>query len=153
SGQFGQLTATGAATLNGNIEVDLVNGFGPNAGGNFQIMSYGSESGNFTFASPSTPKQGDLFAPVVNTTSLVAQSIVNAADLAVTNIFVPATATPGTDAGIGYVVKNLSTSATVVSDWVDSVYLSKDSVLDPSDVLVERVAHSGTLNPGDTYNG
>jgi RHS repeat-associated protein len=153
SGQFGQLNSTGAATLNGTVEVDLVNGFGPNAGGNFQIMSYASETGNFTFVSPSTPKQGDLFAPVVNATSLVAQSIVNAADLAVTDIFVPATATPGTDAGIGYVVKNLSTTATVVTDWVDSVYLSKDSVLDPSDILVERVAHSGTLNAGDTYNG
>jgi RHS repeat-associated protein len=153
SGKFGQLNATGAATLNGKVEVDLVNGFGPTAGGNFQIMSYSSESGNFTFVSPTTPKQGDMFAPVVNATNLVAQSIVNAADLAVTDIFVPATATPGQAANIGYVVKNLSTTATVVTDWIDSVYLSKNSVLDPSAVLVQRVSHSGTLNGGATYNG
>ncbi len=153
SGQFGVLTATGSATLDGTVEVDLVNGFGPTAGGNFQIMNFASESGNFQFISPHTPAQGDLFAPVVNADSLVAQSIVNASDLAVTDVFVPASGTPGTPANIGYVVKNLSTSATIVSDWVDSVYLSKDAILDPSDVLIERVSHSGTLNPGETYNG
>ena len=79
------LTATGAATLDGIVEVDLVNGFGPNAGGNFQIMNYASESGDFHVRQPAhTPTQGDLFAPVVNPDNLVAQSVVDAADLAVT---------------------------------------------------------------------
>ena len=111
-------------------------------------MTYASTTGEFTFDSPNTPAQGDLFAPVVNPTSLVAQSVVNAADLAVTNVFVPATGTPGVATPIGYEVKNLSTSDTVVSSWVDSVYLSLDNALDPSDVLVQRVTHTGGLAAG-----
>ena len=78
-----------------------------------------------------------MFAPVVNPTTLVAQSIVNAADLAVNAIFVPASANPGANVQIGFEVKNLSTTATVVTDWIDSVYLSLDNLLDASDILVQ----------------
>ena len=151
SGDFGVLAVTGAASLDGTVQVDLVNGFGPTAGGNFEIMTFASQTGAFTFSSPTTPFQGDMFAPVVNPTTLVAQSIVNAADLAVNNIFVPASGNPGANIQIGFEVKNLSTTATVVTDWIDSVYLSLDNLLDASDILVERVNHTGTLNGGATY--
>lgn len=153
SGKFGVLSTAAAATLNGTIEVELTDGFGPTAGGNFRIMNFASQSGSFNFVSPSTPRQGDLFAPVVQSDHLVAQSVVNASDLLVTDIFVPANSTPGQEVSIGYVVKNQSTTGTTISDWVDSVYLSLDGVLDPSDVLVGRVNHSGVLDPDETYLG
>jgi RHS repeat-associated protein len=153
SGQFGVLAATGSANLDGTVKVELTDGFGPTAGGNFEIMTYASTTGEFTFDSPTTPVQGDLFAPVVNPDSLVAQSVVNAADLAVTDIFVPATGTPGVATPIGFEVTNQSTTATVVSSWIDSVYLSLDNVLDPSDVLVQRIPHVGVLDPGASYLG
>lgn len=151
TGEFGVLAATGAATLNGFVEVRIVDNFGPSAGGNFEIMTFASQTGAFTFVSPSTPGQGELFFPQVNPTSLVAQSLVDAADLAVTGIFVPPSATPGQNVQIGYSVQNRATNPTIISDWIDSVYLSLDGILDPTDVLVERITHSGILAAGASY--
>jgi hypothetical protein len=45
--QFGRVTVTGLATLDGTLNVTLVGGFTPVIGNTFQIMSFGSESGDF----------------------------------------------------------------------------------------------------------
>jgi hypothetical protein len=48
SGQFGQLVVTGQATLDGTLQIDLVNGYMPNPGDTFTIVTFGSRSGDFT---------------------------------------------------------------------------------------------------------
>jgi hypothetical protein len=48
AGKFDVLNITGAATLSGKLIVDLVNGFLPIAGDNFDIMNYASETGMFS---------------------------------------------------------------------------------------------------------
>jgi hypothetical protein len=48
AGAFDQLTVSGLATLNGTLNVSLVNSFTPADGNNFQILSFGSESGDFS---------------------------------------------------------------------------------------------------------
>jgi hypothetical protein len=48
SGQAGQLSVSGNATLNGPLNVVLTNGFTPAPGQQFQILSCGSRSGVFT---------------------------------------------------------------------------------------------------------
>ena len=46
--QFDQLAVTGAATLGGALDVGLINGFTPQKGNQFPIITYGSQSGQFT---------------------------------------------------------------------------------------------------------
>ncbi len=46
-----QLVVTGAATLGGTLEVTLINDFSPELGDTFTIMTYGSSTGSFDFAS------------------------------------------------------------------------------------------------------
>lgn len=45
---FDRLDVTGAATLAGTLRVSLVNGFTPSPGNTFQIMTFGSHTGDFT---------------------------------------------------------------------------------------------------------
>jgi hypothetical protein len=52
--QFDRLIVTGTATLNGAIQVGLINGFVPSAGNSFQAMTFASRSGNFTRLNGST---------------------------------------------------------------------------------------------------
>jgi autotransporter-associated beta strand protein len=47
SGQFGQLTISGMASLDGTLNTQLVNGFVPNIGDEFVVLTFGSESGSF----------------------------------------------------------------------------------------------------------
>ncbi|HEV3165220.1 MAG TPA: FG-GAP-like repeat-containing protein [Isosphaeraceae bacterium] len=47
SGLFGQLAATGAATLGGVLNISLANGFVPATGDSYQILTYASATGKF----------------------------------------------------------------------------------------------------------
>jgi len=46
--EFDRLSISGSATLNGALNISLINGFVPNPGDSFQIMTFGSRSGTFT---------------------------------------------------------------------------------------------------------
>jgi hypothetical protein len=46
--QFGQITVSGTAALNGTLNLVLVNGFVPTSGQSFQIITWASESGAFS---------------------------------------------------------------------------------------------------------
>ena len=48
SGQFGLLVVDNQATLNGTLQIDLVNGDPGNPGDTFPIVTFGSRSGDFT---------------------------------------------------------------------------------------------------------
>ena len=51
--QYDQISVTGSATLNGLLNIDLINGFLPLAGNSFDIFDWGSVSGKFaTFDLP-----------------------------------------------------------------------------------------------------
>src|SRR5262249_42870873 len=52
--QYDQLAVSGAATLGGTIDVAHINGFQPAFGNSFQVLTFGSSSGNFaTYNAPS----------------------------------------------------------------------------------------------------
>ncbi len=75
-----------------------------------------------------------------------------AADLTVTNASVlPASVYLGDTVRIDYSVKNIGQS-TAAGKWIDSIFLSKDDRLDPSDKLLTRVTHVGDLTPGASYD-
>jgi hypothetical protein len=68
--QFGQLKVNAQAILDGTLNVTLDNGFSPVVGNNFQILTFGSRSGDF--AVKNLPDLGDglFFNPVYNSSSL-----------------------------------------------------------------------------------
>ena len=72
------------------------------------------------------------------------------AELNITNITPPATATPGDDATFTWTVQNSSANA-VNGAWQDSVYLSSDQTWDSGDVLIGQQPHSGTVGAFATY--
>jgi hypothetical protein len=47
SGQFGTLAVTGTANLDGTLQIDLVNGYTPNFGDSFTILTFASRNGDF----------------------------------------------------------------------------------------------------------
>ncbi len=59
--QFDQVAISGLATLNGTLNISLINGFVPNPGDSFQIMTFASRSGGFsaTNAPPSLTVQAN----------------------------------------------------------------------------------------------
>jgi hypothetical protein len=48
TGRFDKLVITGTATLAGTLEVTLINGFIPDAGQTFEVMTFASRTGDFT---------------------------------------------------------------------------------------------------------
>jgi hypothetical protein len=47
AGTFGRVTATGAATINGTLDLRLVDGFVPNVSDVFTVFTYASRTGTF----------------------------------------------------------------------------------------------------------
>jgi hypothetical protein len=72
SGKFDVVNITNAATLNGKLVVDLVNGFTPVAGNSFDIMNYSSETG--VFSSETLPViTGDHWLVTIGATDVLLQ--------------------------------------------------------------------------------
>ncbi|HVX11566.1 MAG TPA: DUF4214 domain-containing protein [Pirellulales bacterium] len=62
-GQFGQLVVTGSATLAGTLTPTLVNGFTPDLGESYNLVTYGSESGTFATIVGQNITTGKVFKP------------------------------------------------------------------------------------------
>jgi RHS repeat-associated protein len=148
--QFGQLVTTGAAALDGTLDVRLVNGYGPSPGLSFPILTFANRTGDFTTISGLSVAGTQIFAAAYDATHLTLSSLSVPADLAFVSATPPAAITPGQPVAVPYTVQNL-TGTPVVGDWTDSLYLSTDGVLDPSDVLLGRFEHHGGLAGNASY--
>ena len=73
-----------------------------------------------------------------------------AADLTVSNVLAPATATSGQSLTVSWKVTN-SGGDTGIVGITDEVYLSLDQIFDPSDHALGYVTTSGGLTPGASY--
>ena len=73
-------------------------------------------------------------------------------DLEVTLVDAPDTALASRQLDIHYTVANNGSTVTPNSSWVDRVYLSTDTVIDPADLLLGTRTRFGALNPGEFYN-
>src|SRR5262249_45858325 len=91
------------------------------------------------------------FNAAVNATNVVLTALVDGTDLAVESVVAPGNAEPGDVVSIPYTVRNLST-APALGSWVDSLYLSSDTALDPGDKRVGRVTHAGDVAGLGSYN-
>jgi YD repeat-containing protein len=152
SGLFGRMNVTGTSTLGGQFTARLPGGFGPTLGDSYTVVNLGNRVGNFGQINLPRLGRAPAFEALVDQTTLVLNTRRTASDLSVQTITVPATAVPGQDVTIGYTAQNrLDTLAE--GNWIDSVYLSTDSVLDAGDKLIGRASHSGDVPGGTTYNG
>ncbi len=58
SGAFGQLVATGAVTLGGTLDIDLVNNYAPTIGDSYAVVTYPSVTGTFAQINKLSPGPG-----------------------------------------------------------------------------------------------
>ena len=162
--QFDQITIFGSAAFDGTLAVHVTNGFGPSLPQSFTVITAnGGSSGAFAVANLPSIDGHVAFAvqnlpgPHANLTLLAA---IDSPDLAVQTTAItvngldPANAsgTTGQSMTVAYTVANLSPTAATGS-WTDSVFLSADSTLDASDMLLGHFVHSGTVPGLSSYNG
>ena len=71
---FGQISVSGTANLAGGIGAVLLNGYVPDVGAQFNVMTFGANTGAFTDYSGLNTGGGIAFEPTVSTTTLTLQA-------------------------------------------------------------------------------
>jgi len=74
---YDQINVTGAATLAGTLDIDLLDGFVPTVGQTFQVFTWGSYSGQFDHYSGLDLTNGTRIKPVYSATGLQLQVVEN----------------------------------------------------------------------------
>jgi RHS repeat-associated protein len=147
SGLFGQVVSN-SATLGGNFEVVLVNGFTPSPGQQFSVMSFTSGvSGTFQFFAGLSP----YFTESLTSTALELTGLTGPVDLVTSNVSAPTTAEAGQQITVTWQVTDQNSNAASGS-WQDSVYLSSTSSITSSSILLGAVMHSSGLAANASYN-
>jgi RHS repeat-associated protein len=143
--QYDQVNVSGTAALDGTLNADLVNGFGPGEGQAFAVLNAGAITGAFQTFNPAKVQGAPAFVLSATATGVSLIGATTAADLAVSNVtFSPTPAVVGQNVTVHYDVKNLGTVA-ATGPWTDSVYLSADGSLGPGAVLLGRVPENRTV--------
>jgi len=73
------------------------------------------------------------------------------ADLILEAITVPSESLSGEEIEIIWRVRNQGTHATNSANWLDSIYLSSDQLLDSDDTQLGLISHTGAIAPDRTY--
>ena len=76
--QYGQLNVTQAASLNGTLNISLINGFVPNVGDTFNILNASSVTGTFSTVNSLCINSNESFTLTYNPTG-VALTVVSGA--------------------------------------------------------------------------
>lgn len=154
--QIGQLLGSGAANLNGTAIVRAVPGYTPPTNAGYALQSFTSHNGTYATVQGLNLAENTALDPVYTNTSfsvnIVAGGPTGSADLGVTAITPPVSGVVGQNVTLSYTVTN-NGGPTAVSNWTDTIYLSKDGALDGSDVILAQVAHNGALAGGASYTG
>ena len=74
------------------------------------------------------------------------------ADLQVSSVTVPSTATAGQPATFSWTVDNAGTGATDVPSWLDSLYVSTKPCSDSTAILLGTAENPSYLTPGESYS-
>jgi RHS repeat-associated protein len=146
--EYGQLDITGSAVLAGSVNASIANGFTPTAGDSFPIVTYASETGGASVSFTGLTSGGQsVFQPVVGPTSIVLTTASSLANLVVQPFSEPANAVAGQNLTVTYQAKNQSSTA-ATGTWTDSVYLSTQTTLNSSSILLGRVQQTGVAANG-----
>ena len=145
---FGQLNITGSAMLAGSVNASTASGFTPPAGDSFPIVTYASETGGNSLSFTGLNSGGlSIFQPVVGPSDIALDTAVSPANLVVQPFAVAANAVAGQNLTVTYQVDNDSDNA-ATGTWTDSVYLSTQTSLNSSSVLLRHVQQSGVAANG-----
>lgn len=87
-----------------------------------------------------------------NATAVAITLTTPSVDLQVTSINAASPINSGQFVNVSWTVSNTGSQATATGNWTDTVVLSRDSILDPSDVILGYRPHSGVLSGGDSYS-
>ena len=148
SGLFGQQDVTGAATLKGAFAVGLIHGFNPSSGQTFDLISYASETGDFTAYTGLNP----FFVESLDSSDLAITDVgINAVDLAAASVTAPTSADVGQSITVDLTATDESTQATS-GGWQDSVYISSTPNITSTSTLLGMVPQTSTLDGGDSYS-
>jgi RHS repeat-associated protein len=153
TGLYGHVDAGPAATLGGVFQLKFVDGFGLSAGDSYEVIAYGSHTGQFSAVAGLFIGPVQVAELVVGEMNVVVNGLADAPDLAVTGIAVPATATPGEPITVVYTVTNI-TDTGAPGGWTDSLYLSLNNrnQPEPGDILLGRIEREGGLDGGQSYS-
>jgi len=92
--QYDRLATSGAASLAGTLEITLIDGFEPNVGDTFTIMTFGSRTGDFTTVNGLVIGSGKVFQKTVTATDVTL--VVTSAPTPTPTVTMTATPTPTT---------------------------------------------------------
>jgi RHS repeat-associated protein len=148
SGLFGQLKASGAASLAGSFNLALVDGFAASSGQSYNVMSFASGSGSFANFTGLAP----TFTESLNPTDLMLNEKQNSIDLAPASVNTStAAATDGQDVTVSWQVHNLINQA-ATGAWQDSVYLSATASITSNSILLGNKTHTGGIAADGSYS-
>ncbi len=153
TGQFGTFTSSQNVALDGAFEVLLFDGFGPTLGDVYQVMNFPDRQlSDFAERNGLFLGRTQAFDVVTHATDVTVNAVASAADLAVDQLSLahPNQADVGDTIQIEYTAQNVA-GQPIGGDWVDSVYLSTDNVLDAGDILLQRINRTGGLAAGASY--
>lgn len=148
---IGQLIGSGPAILAGTAVITAATGYTPAINDSFALQTFTSRTGTYSSVQGNALPPGTALDPAyTNTTFGVNLVGGGSANLAVTAITPPASGVAGQNVNINYTVTNQG-GPTTVGTWSDTIYLSKDGILDGSDTVLARVTHTGALSAGGSY--
>jgi RHS repeat-associated protein len=151
--QYDQVNLTGPASLDGTLDINLVNGFGPSIGQTFQVLSFADSVGSFATVNGLAPNNQATLEPISNPTNVTLKAISTAPNLVPVDVIVPSgTVVPGQPITIGYTITNQGATG-LSGNWVDSVFLSSTPSLDASALFIGQVQHTGGLGGNSSYTG
>ncbi|NBR07588.1 MAG: hypothetical protein EBT92_17735, partial [Planctomycetes bacterium] len=153
SGLYGKISSTGTFTENGELAINLLDGFGPTLGYSYPILSYASKTGTFSTVSGLNSGTLALFRFDQGATGSSLVALASATDLKVTAIsqtFGSVTAN-SQQTFTWTVLNNGGLNADSTLRWKDTVYLSSDREIDNEDFVLGTVEHIGGLSTGQTY--
>ncbi len=146
SKEYGTIAVTGQAALAGTFAASLANGFGGTSGDVYDPMTFAGATGSFATIDVAPTLQASVQA-----TDVAVGVVASGADLAVTDVSITTPAgSPGQTATVQFTVTNQG-GAAATGGWTDSVYLALGDTLQPDDILLGRINHSGDLASGDSY--
>jgi hypothetical protein len=146
SGQFGRVAVTGTATLAGAFMLDTVDGFTASPGQDFHVMTFSGAGGSFS----TVLGFGSTFSDALNPTTFDVDAFQSAADLQLTSVSGPTTATPGQLLNVSWQVSD-DGPASATGNWQDSVYLSSTPTVSSTSILLGTELHTGGLSASGTY--
>jgi hypothetical protein len=148
SGQVGQVAVSGTVTLAGTFTLNTANGFTGSPGQDFKAITFASTSGLFS----RILGFGSTYSDAVNPTSFDVYAFQAPADLELSNVSGPATATVGQQSTVNWQVSNVG-PALAGGSWQDSVYLSYTTSITSTSILLGTEPHTGNLAENGTYTG